>query len=149
MLEVKIVKTPMEVKLTLESQGNEIVDQIPYQRLVGSLMYLAIMIRPAISYRVSFLSQFNNSYNKTHWRYAKRILRYLKGAITNVTEQVTFLNWVIVQYYWQVVNKRCRAFGYRSRIYGDLTCFKGTCFLAKFVGCRVNWCYNLCNVIQR
>lgn len=77
MLECKPVKTPMEVNLKLE-KTQDICYDCPYQRLLGSLMYLAVLTRPDISYSVSFLSQFNNSYNETHWKHAKRVLKYLK-----------------------------------------------------------------------
>jgi len=40
-------------------------------------MYLAVLTRPNIAFSVSFLSQFNNSYTESHWKCAKRILRYL------------------------------------------------------------------------
>lgn len=50
----------------------------PYQQSIGSLMYLALMTRPDISYSVSNLSQFNNCYDNSHWEYAKRLLKYLK-----------------------------------------------------------------------
>ena len=52
-----------------------------YRALLDSLMYLAQGTRPDISYAVNVLSQFNTRYNKTHWVYAKRILRYLKRTI--------------------------------------------------------------------
>lgn len=55
--------------------------QFPYQRLIGSLMYLAVSTRPDIAYAVNFLSQFNTNYDIEHWKAAKRILRYLKGTI--------------------------------------------------------------------
>lgn len=51
---------------------------MPYQELIGSLMYLAVLTRPDIAYSVSFLSQFNSNHTLEHWKCAKRILRYLK-----------------------------------------------------------------------
>lgn len=53
---------------------------LPYRKLIGSLMYLSILTRPDITFAVNYLSQFNNCYNEIHWRQAKRILRYLKGS---------------------------------------------------------------------
>lgn len=43
-------------------------------------MYLSVLTRPDISFAVSFMSQFNNNYNETHWKSAKRILKYLQGT---------------------------------------------------------------------
>lgn len=54
--------------------------RIPYQNLIGSLMYLAVCTRPDIANVVSCLSQFNTCYTEVHWNMAKRVLRYLKGT---------------------------------------------------------------------
>lgn len=80
MEECKPVGTPMEtgLKLTKESQSNDTYD---YRGLIGSLMYVAVSTRPDISHAVSYLSQFNNCFGESHWKAAKRILRYLKGTI--------------------------------------------------------------------
>lgn len=77
MSECKTVDTPMETKLSsVKSQG--VKSDNPYQQLIGSLMYLAVLTRPDIAYAVGFLSQFNNCHSNEHWLYAKRILKYLK-----------------------------------------------------------------------
>lgn len=54
--------------------------QVPYRSLIGCLMYAAIATRPDISFAVGALSKFNANPGKTHWREAKRILRYLSGT---------------------------------------------------------------------
>ncbi|KAI8424616.1 hypothetical protein MSG28_003049 [Choristoneura fumiferana] len=77
MTESKVAETPMEEKLNLE-KASDCKSEFPYQQLIGSLMYLAVLTRPDIMYALSYMSQFNNSYNEQHWCYAKRILRYLK-----------------------------------------------------------------------
>lgn len=84
MEECKPASTPMEPGLRLEkSEKNETEKEIyPYQKLIGSLMYLAVATRPDIMYAVSYLSQYNNCYDKSHWVAAKRIIRYLKGTKT-------------------------------------------------------------------
>ncbi|KAH0818660.1 hypothetical protein GEV33_004131 [Tenebrio molitor] len=56
------------------------VEMLPYQSLVGSLMYLAVSTRPDIAHAVSMLSQFNTNFGEQHWRAAKRVLRYLKNT---------------------------------------------------------------------
>lgn len=77
MTDSKTFDTPMEDKLHIVKEENCNL-KVPYQQLIGSLMYLAVLTRPDIMYSVSFLSQFNNSFNSKHWMYAKRILKYLK-----------------------------------------------------------------------
>uniref|UniRef100_A0A0A9Z310 Retrovirus-related Pol polyprotein from transposon TNT 1-94 n=1 Tax=Lygus hesperus TaxID=30085 RepID=A0A0A9Z310_LYGHE len=63
----KTAKTPMEanLQLTKPSEGNS--PAVPYQNLIGSLMYLATATRPDIMYSVSYLSQFNSCYRNEHW----------------------------------------------------------------------------------
>lgn len=79
MSQCKTVQTPMETKLHASKDENNIDKLLfPYQQMIGSLMYLAVLTRPDIAFAVSFLSQFNNSYTKQHCSYVKRILRYLK-----------------------------------------------------------------------
>lgn len=75
------VTTPMETgtKLVLPDPGDE-KPELPYQQLIGSLMYISIGTRPDISHVVSALSQFNVHYGEVHWRAAKRVLRYLKAT---------------------------------------------------------------------
>lgn len=77
MLECKTADTPMDAKLSI-NKSEKCNVQFPYQQLVGSLMYLAVLTRPDIFFSVVFLSQFNNCYDSEHWLYAKRVLRYLK-----------------------------------------------------------------------
>ena len=77
MSDCKSIDTPIECKLNIE-KSEKCVTDIPYQRLIGSLMYLAVLTRPDIAYTISYLSQFNNCYNDNHYNYAKRVLKYLQ-----------------------------------------------------------------------
>lgn len=43
-------------------------------------MYLSVLTRPDISYCISYLSQFNKCNNETHWKHAKRVLKYLSST---------------------------------------------------------------------
>ncbi|XP_046406367.1 secreted RxLR effector protein 161-like [Ischnura elegans] len=54
---------------------------VPYQNLIGSLMYLSLWSRPDITQAVNYLSQFNSCFGDEHWACAKRVLRYLKGTL--------------------------------------------------------------------
>lgn len=79
MLDCSHSDTPMEINLKLEKDvNNKFAKNYPYQQSIGSLMYLSVLTRPDISYSVSFLSQYNNCFNETHWRHLKRLLKYLK-----------------------------------------------------------------------
>lgn len=80
MSECKSVSTPMNTDICIDKVESVGDQNLPYQRLIGSLMYLAVLTRPDIAYTVSFLSQFNNCYTELHWKCAKRVLRYLQGT---------------------------------------------------------------------
>lgn len=83
MAECRPVSTPLEPGLKLERCESTTDDgrfEAPYRELVGALMYLSVATRPDISHAVSYLSQFNSCYTETHWKAAKRVLRYLRGT---------------------------------------------------------------------
>lgn len=75
----KATYTPIEPKLNL-NKSTVCEKQLPYQQLIGSLMYLAVLTRPDIVFSVNYLSQFNNCYTEHHWTYAKRVLKYLNST---------------------------------------------------------------------
>ena len=80
--------TPMSMKpYLLEPSPNALPevkdDDIKplFQKLVGSLIYLAICTRPDISYAAMALGQFNANPTRSHLLAAKRVLRYLAGTL--------------------------------------------------------------------
>ncbi|XP_048618548.1 uncharacterized mitochondrial protein AtMg00810-like [Brassica napus] len=75
------VCTPMEcgVKLSKEEEG-ESVDPTLFKSLVGSLRYLTCT-RPDILHAVGVVSRYMEHPTTTHFKAAKRILRYIKGTI--------------------------------------------------------------------
>lgn len=88
MTDCNAVTTPMEPKkaltkiplLPLSESNLAELKTLPYRRLVGLLMYIAIGTRPDIALAVQKLCQFLSCYNYEHWEAAKRLLRYLKGT---------------------------------------------------------------------
>lgn len=48
---------------------------------VGSLLYLATISRPDISFGENFLLRFNNKPMVSHWKIVKRVFQYLKGTV--------------------------------------------------------------------
>ena len=74
------MNTPMEPKTKL-SRNDEgvVIDENLYRSLVGSLRYLTCT-RPDISYAVGVISRYMESPKSSHWKTAKRILRYVKGT---------------------------------------------------------------------
>ena len=53
-----------------------------YQRLVGSITYLAICTRPDLAYAAMALGQFNSVPTRAHLICAKGVLRYLAGTVS-------------------------------------------------------------------
>ncbi len=70
------------IKLVKEPDNADLweMKKVPYQALIGSLMYVALGMCPDIKYAVQALSQFNARPGPTHWTAATRVLRYLKGT---------------------------------------------------------------------
>lgn len=76
------VSTPMDCNQVLTREmcaknddDVEKLKNVPYQEVIGSILYLAQVSRPDIQYAVNKLSQFNNNYGKAHWLALKRVLR--------------------------------------------------------------------------
>jgi transposase InsO family protein len=70
---------PLGTKLSKNDEGPT-VDSTLYKSLVGSLLYLTAT-RPDIMYAASLVSRFMESPKDSHWKMAKRILRYVAGTI--------------------------------------------------------------------
>jgi len=54
---------------------------VPYREAIGSLIYLAVMTRPDISYAVGQVSQYCQNPGRAHWNAIKHILPHLKETI--------------------------------------------------------------------
>ncbi|KAL5866165.1 hypothetical protein ACOSQ3_003679 [Xanthoceras sorbifolium] len=77
----KLINTPVEcgIKLSKHDKG-ESIDPTFFKSLVGSLRYLTCT-RPDILYAVALVSRYMEDPTTTHFKAAKRILRYIKGTI--------------------------------------------------------------------
>ena len=69
----KLYFTPKEKNLSLEP-AQSASDDIRYRNLIGASLYINTGTRLDVSYSVSYLSLFQNSYDGTHYKYALRIL---------------------------------------------------------------------------
>ena len=56
------------------------MQNIPYHKAVGSLMYTMLGTRPDICFVVQTVSRFNSKPGLPHWEAIKRIFRYLIGT---------------------------------------------------------------------
>lgn len=81
-LDAKGVSTPLEHNLHFKKCSDDLSDlSVPYQNVIGCLMYLAVTTRPDIAHTVSVLSQFNVAHNAEHWNGVKRLIRYIKSTM--------------------------------------------------------------------
>ncbi|XP_046750287.1 secreted RxLR effector protein 161-like [Diprion similis] len=81
MNKAKTVCVPGDPNVALKPiTESESVDSVPYREAVGSLMFLAIVSRPDISFAVNNASKFLNNHDSNHWRAVKRIFAYLLGT---------------------------------------------------------------------
>ncbi|KAK5795579.1 hypothetical protein PVK06_036848 [Gossypium arboreum] len=77
----KEVSTPLAQGKKLISFGSqERVDEKEYRSLIGCLLYLTAT-RPDLMHAVSLLSRFMNCCDTSHFKAAKRVLRYVKGTL--------------------------------------------------------------------
>ena len=67
------------VKLSATCTSPE-VDATLYRQLVGSLLYLTHS-RPDLSFAVGRVSCYMQTPHESHWKAAKRILRYIRGTV--------------------------------------------------------------------
>lgn len=58
----------------------EEMSQVPYQSVVGSLMYNMVCTRPNISQVVGVLSYYMSNLERKYWDVVKRVFRYLWGT---------------------------------------------------------------------
>ena len=50
---------------------------IPYSSIVGSLMYAQVCTHPNIAFVVGVLGRYLSGPGQSHWKAAKKVLRYL------------------------------------------------------------------------
>lgn len=82
MSDCKSVKTPIDTNTTFKESSEEssILHEIPYQEIIGCLLYISQITRPDISFVINFLSKYNKKPEMSHWTALKRVMRYLKGT---------------------------------------------------------------------
>jgi hypothetical protein len=75
------MNTPMETKLNLlVDTSSELVDDMLYRHIIGSLMYLT-NIKPDICFSMNTLSQFLVEPKHVHLVFAKHVMRYFKVTL--------------------------------------------------------------------
>jgi len=79
----KLTTTPVDVKQKLSAaDGEPAADGSFYRSITGALQYLTLT-RPDIAYAVNQACLYMQSPRAAHWNLVKRILRYLRGSISD------------------------------------------------------------------
>ena len=75
-------KTPLPAGIHLENSKEPVAPNTKtyYQQIIGVLIYAATGTRPDIAFVATRLSRFNNNPTEEHIKYARYVLRYLKGT---------------------------------------------------------------------
>ena len=91
MEDCKFLATPLDANSKLLKDMSPLTDEdinammgVPYQSVVGSLVYAMIGTRADIAFVVGVVSQYMANPGPQHWVVVKRILCYLKGTIDYV-----------------------------------------------------------------
>ena len=53
---------------------------IPYSLVMASLMYAQVCTRPDFAFVISVLGRYLSDPSQSHWKVAKKFLRYLQGT---------------------------------------------------------------------
>lgn len=87
MEQAKAVSTPMGTHFALRAATEvELRDQaeamksVPYQSVVGSLMYSMTCTCPDMAFAVGLICRYMSKPVKEHWQAVKWLLRYLRGS---------------------------------------------------------------------
>ena len=86
MQECKPIKVPIHVGVNLyldqcpNTQEEEEMSRVPYESVVGILMYVMVCTKPDIAHVVGFLSRYMSKPEKENWKTINRVFRYLRGT---------------------------------------------------------------------
>eukprot|EP00253_Pinus_taeda_P022564 PITA_22564 len=85
---IQDLKTQLSSKFDMKDLGacpktqeeEEDISHVPYESVVGSLMYAMVYTRPDIAHAVRVLSRFMSKAGKEQWTAVKWVFRYLRGT---------------------------------------------------------------------
>jgi hypothetical protein len=83
------ISTPLEVGIKFSKNDYPINDNdkalmadVPYSESCGSLIHSSVCTRLDVTYSVNSLSQYLSNPGSIHWQAMKRVMRYIKGTVT-------------------------------------------------------------------
>jgi hypothetical protein len=88
MIDCKLVRSPTAVDALsncVETSTSKLPPGlVPYQNLIGSLLYASVSTRPDITMALSHVSRYMSDPSQSHKEQAKRVLRHLRGTADSV-----------------------------------------------------------------
>jgi hypothetical protein len=81
-MDSKSSPTPFDPSVTLRKNKKIARDQLRYSQIIGSLMYLASVTKPDISFAMCKLNKYMSNPGNNHWHALERVLSYLKGTMS-------------------------------------------------------------------
>ena len=76
----KMIPADPGLHLVKPDDGNPAETIFPFREAVGSLLYLALVTRPDISFAVGQVARFVESHNSSHVKAVRQIISYIKGT---------------------------------------------------------------------
>lgn len=75
-----MAERPSESSSPSTDSERAVMEEEPYQQLIGSLLYAAVNTRPDISFAVAALTRYTSNPGPAHMAAARRVLRYLSTS---------------------------------------------------------------------
>lgn len=126
----RVSKSPgdpnIKLSMNMWTEENDITGKVPYQEVIGSLLYIAQITRPDISFAVNNVSRFNTKHCAEHWIAVQRIMRYLK---------------LTSRYSLRFVNNDDDLLAYSDADYASDIDKRRSCsgFILKYAGAAITW----------
>eukprot|EP00253_Pinus_taeda_P033745 PITA_33745 len=129
------------VKLSVTCSSPE-VDATLYRQLVGKILYLT-HTRPDLSFAVGLVALLMQTPRESHWKAAKRILRYVRGTVQfgihyNAEAYPLLVGFTDSDWAGDPDDRKSTA-GYVFRSY-YMGCQETSCHFSFFNRSRVSWC---------
>jgi hypothetical protein len=67
------------------------MESIPYESVVGNLMYAQVFLRLDIAYAIGMLRRYQSNLGMEHWKVAKKVMRYLQGTKNHMLTYIRML----------------------------------------------------------
>ncbi|XP_057990593.1 secreted RxLR effector protein 161-like [Hevea brasiliensis] len=92
------------------------MEKIPYSCAIGSLMYAQVCTRSDMAFAISVLGRYLNNPRWSHWKVAKKVMRYLLGTKNYILTYKRSSNLEVIGYsdsnFASCVDDRKSTYGY-------------------------------------